>query len=463
MAKPRPSYAVTLRIEVPYDDHAVPRITNEISYQDALITGIDMVHSDDEHLLFDVTCMTHDLDHAKKIRKKLQKISGVIVHGIHDATVQAHLGGKIEVTLKRPLKTRQDLSKIYTPGVAAICERIVEEPSEARRLTIKRNTVAVVTDGTAVLGLGDIGPLAAMPVMEGKAALFKNFAGVDAWPICLDTRDTEEIISIVKALSPGFAGINLEDISAPRCFEIERRLRNELDIPVFHDDQHGTAVVVLAALINALKVVNKKIEDVRIVVSGVGAAGNAIIRLLKSQGAYDIIGCGREGALGVFREEADPDRNWLALNTNPRAVEGDLKEVLKGADVFIGVSAGNLLVGADIATMADDAIVFALANPTPEVDPGEAGKYAAIVATGRSDYPNQINNVLAFPGLFRGMLDVRASEVTDQMLVVTANAIADAVEPTELNNAFIIPGVFTPDLAEKVAAAIREEFSTNQG
>ncbi|MEW6957614.1 NAD(P)-dependent malic enzyme [Trueperella pyogenes] len=463
MAKPRPSYAVTLRIEVPYDDHAVPRITNEISYQDALITGIDMVHSDDEHLLFDVTCMTHDLDHAKKIRKKLQKISGVIVHGIHDATVQAHLGGKIEVTLKRPLKTRQDLSKIYTPGVAAICERIVEEPSEARRLTIKRNTVAVVTDGTAVLGLGDIGPLAAMPVMEGKAALFKNFAGVDAWPICLDTRDTEEIISIVKALAPGFAGINLEDISAPRCFEIERRLRNELDIPVFHDDQHGTAVVVLAALINALKVVNKKIEDVRIVVSGVGAAGNAIIRLLKSQGAYDIIGCGREGALGAFREEADPDRNWLALNTNPRAVEGDLKEVLKGADVFIGVSAGNLLVGADIATMADDAIVFALANPTPEVDPGEAGKYAAIVATGRSDYPNQINNVLAFPGLFRGMLDVRASEVTDQMLVVTANAIADAVEPTELNNAFIIPGVFTPDLAEKVASAIREEFSTNQG
>ncbi|AZR07658.1 NAD-dependent malic enzyme [Trueperella pyogenes] len=463
MAKPRPSYAVTLRIEVPYDDHAVPRITNEISYQDALITGIDMVHSDDEHLLFDVTCMTHDLDHAKKIRKKLQKISGVIVHGIHDATVQAHLGGKIEVTLKRPLKTRQDLSKIYTPGVAAICERIVEEPSEARRLTIKRNTVAVVTDGTAVLGLGDIGPLAAMPVMEGKAALFKNFAGVDAWPICLDTRDTEEIISIVKALAPGFAGINLEDISAPRCFEIERRLRNELDIPVFHDDQHGTAVVVLAALINALKVVNKKIEDVRIVVSGVGAAGNAIIRLLKSQGAYDIIGCGREGALGAFREEADPDRNWLALNTNPRAAEGDLKEVLKGADVFIGVSAGNLLVGTDIATMADDAIVFALANPTPEVDPGEAGKYAAIVATGRSDYPNQINNVLAFPGLFRGMLDVRASEVTDQMLVVTANAIADAVEPTELNNAFIIPGVFTPDLAEKVAAAIREEFSTNQG
>ncbi|MCI7305727.1 MAG: NAD-dependent malic enzyme [Trueperella sp.] len=462
MAKPRPSYAVTLRIEIPYDDHAVPRITNEISYEDALITGIDMVRSDDEHLLFDVTCMTHDLNHAKKIRKKLQRTEGVIVHGIHDATVQAHLGGKIEVTLKRPLKTRQDLSKIYTPGVAAICERIVEDPSEARRLTIKRNTVAVVTDGTAVLGLGDIGPLAAMPVMEGKAALFKNFAGVDAWPVCLDTKDTEEIISIVKAIAPGFAGINLEDISAPRCFEIERRLREELDIPVFHDDQHGTAVVVLAALINALKVVGKKIEDVRIVVSGVGAAGNAIIRLLKSQGAYDIIGCGRNGALGAFREEADPDRNWLAQNTNPRQVQGSLKDVLAGADVFIGVSAGNILTGEDIATMAKDAVVFALANPTPEVDPGAAGKYASVVATGRSDYPNQINNVLAFPGLFRGMLDVRAHEVTDQMLVVAANAIAAAVEPAELNSAFIIPGVFTPDLAEKVAGAIREEFANGQ-
>lgn len=462
MAKPRPSYAVTLRIEIPYDDHAVPRITNEISYEDALITGIDMVRSDDEHLLFDVTCMTHDLNHAKKIRKKLQRTEGVIVHGIHDATVQAHLGGKIEVTLKRPLKTRQDLSKIYTPGVAAICERIVEDPSEARRLTIKRNTVAVVTDGTAVLGLGDIGPLAAMPVMEGKAALFKNFAGVDAWPVCLDTKDTEEIISIVKAIAPGFAGINLEDISAPRCFEIERRLREELDIPVFHDDQHGTAVVVLAALINALKVVGKKIEDVRIVVSGVGAAGNAIIRLLKSQGAYDIIGCGRNGALGAFREEADPDRNWLAQNTNPRQVQGSLKDVLAGADVFIGVSAGNILTGEDIATMAEDAVVFALANPTPEVDPGAAGKYASVVATGRSDFPNQINNVLAFPGLFRGMLDVRAHEVTDQMLVVAANAIAAAVEPAELNSAFIIPGVFTPDLAEKVAGAIREEFANGQ-
>ncbi len=462
MAKPRPSYAVTLRIEIPYDDHAVPRITNEISYEDALITGIDMVRSDDEHLLFDVTCMTHDLNHAKKIRKKLQRTEGVIVHGIHDATVQAHLGGKIEVTLKRPLKTRQDLSKIYTPGVAAICERIVEDSSEARRLTIKRNTVAVVTDGTAVLGLGDIGPLAAMPVMEGKAALFKNFAGVDAWPVCLDTKDTEEIISIVKAIAPGFAGINLEDISAPRCFEIERRLREELDIPVFHDDQHGTAVVVLAALINALKVVGKKIEDVRIVVSGVGAAGNAIIRLLKSQGAYDIIGCGRNGALGAFREEADPDRNWLAQNTNPRQVQGSLKDVLAGADVFIGVSAGNILTGEDIATMAKDAVVFALANPTPEVDPGAAGKYASVVATGRSDYPNQINNVLAFPGLFRGMLDVRAHEVTDQMLVVAANAIAAAVEPAELNSAFIIPGVFTPDLAEKVAGAIREEFANGQ-
>lgn len=457
-----PSYAVTLRIRTPFDAQAIPKATHVISDNGGMITGLDMVKSDESTLTFDVTCLTLDLAHAKVLRSLLQEDPDVEVLGIHDATVQAHLGGKIEVALKRPLKTRQDLSKIYTPGVAAICERIVEEPSEARRLTIKRNTVAVVTDGTAVLGLGDIGPKAAMPVMEGKAALFKNFANVDAFPICLDTKDTEEIISIVKALAPGFGGINLEDIAAPRCFEIERRLKEELDIPVFHDDQHGTAVVVLAALINALKFVDKKIEDVKIVVSGVGAAGNAIIRLLIGQGATDIIGAGRAGTLGVFREEADPDRNWLAQNTNPRAVDGSLKDALAGADVFIGVSAGNILTGDDIATMADDAIVFALANPTPEVDPIVAGEHAAVVATGRSDFPNQINNVLAFPGLFRGMLDVQAEQVTDDMLVVAANAIANAVEDTELNAAYIIPGVFHTGLADKVAAAIREEFANGK-
>lgn len=457
-----PSYAVTLRIQSPFDAQAIPKATRVISDNGAMVTGVDMVKSDDDSLIFDVTCLTVDLNHAKTLRMKLQNDAAVIVHGIHDATVQVHLGGKIEMALKRPLKTRQDLSKIYTPGVASICQRIVEEPTEARRLTIKRNTVAVVSDGTAVLGLGDIGPEAAMPVMEGKAALFKNFADVDAFPICLDTKDTEEIISIVKAIAPGFGGVNLEDISAPRCFEIERRLKEELDIPVFHDDQHGTAVVVLAALINALKFVDKKIEDVKIVVSGVGAAGNAIIRLLIDQGATDIIGAGRKGTLGSFRREADPDRDWLAQNTNPRKIDGTLQEALKDADVFIGVSAGDILTERDIATMADDAVVFALANPTPEVDPVAASKHAAIVATGRSDYPNQINNVLAFPGLFRGMLDVQAKQVTDKMLVVAANAIANVVEPDQLNASFIIPGVFQKGLAEKVAAGIREEFSATK-
>lgn len=457
-----PSYTVTLRIETPVDAQAVPKATRVITDNGGMITGLDMVKTDEKILTFDITCLTLDLAHAKVLRSHLQADPEVKVLGIHDSTVQAHLGGKIEVTLKRPLKTRQDLSRIYTPGVATICERIAEDPEEARRLTIKRNMVAVVTDGTAVLGLGDIGPTAAMPVMEGKAALFKNFANVDAFPICLDTKDTEEIISIVKAIAPGFGGINLEDVSAPRCFEIERRLKDELDIPVFHDDQHGTAVVVLAALINALRLVDKAIEDVKIVVSGVGAAGNAIIRLLIGQGATDIIGAGRAGTLGAFRQEADPDRNWLALNTNPRRVEGSLKDALVDADVFIGVSAGNILKGEDIATMADDAIVFALANPTPEVDPSAAGKHAAVVATGRSDYPNQINNVLAFPGLFRGMLDVQARQVTDGMLVVAANAIANAVEEEQLNAAYIIPGVFHKGLADKVAAAIREEFSNGK-
>lgn len=453
-----PSYAVTMRVEVPYSNHATAKIVKTAADNEALVTGVDMVESDSSDLVVDITCNTHDYEHAAQLKSKLEELPGVVVHGIHDAIVQAHLGGKVEIALKRALNTRQDLSRVYTPGVASICERIVEDPKQARKLTIKRNTVAVVTDGTAVLGLGDIGPAAAMPVMEGKAALFKKFANVDAWPLALDTKNTDEIIQIVKAVAPGFGGINLEDISAPRCFEIERRLREELDIPVFHDDQHGTAVVVLAALINALKVVNKNIEDIRIVVSGVGAAGNAIIRLLIKQGARDIIGCGRMGALGSFREEADPDRNWLAQNTNPRNVEGTLKEVLKEADVFIGVSSGNILTGADIATMADDAIVFALANPTPEVDPIAAGQTAAIVATGRSDYPNQINNVLAFPGIFRGLLDIKARVVTETMLVVAAEAIAQTVEPHQLNANFIIPGVFHPHVAESVAQAIREEF-----
>src|SRR5690606_31455229 len=368
-----------------------------------------------------------------------------------------HLGGKIEVGLKVPLRTRRDLSRAYTPGVARVCMAIHERPEDARRLTIKRTTVAVVTDGTAVLGLGDIGPAAALPVMEGKAALFKKFAGVDAWPVCLDTTDTEEIISIVKAIAPVYGGVNLEDISAPRCFEIERRLREELDIPVFHDDQHGTAIVVLAALINSLKVVRKRIEDVRIVVAGVGAAGSAIIRLLHAQGARDIVGFDRDGAIHRDSDTPGEHHRWIAEHTNPQGVTGSLKDGLAGADVFIGVSAGNIIAGEDIARMNEGAIVFALANPVPEVDPIEAAAYASVVATGRSDYPNQINNVLAFPGLFRGLLDAGARDITQETLRRAAVAIAGVVGDGERNPSFVIPGVFDTRVAEAVADAVRQE------
>lgn len=455
-----PSYSVTMRCKIPFESQATPALIKLITQYGALVYGVDTVKTSAHHITVDVTTYCDDLAHAKAIRERLEAYSDINVLGLHDAVAQVHLGGKIEIGLRRPLKTRQDLGRIYTPGVARICDMIHEDREKVYKFTSKRNTVAVVTDGTAVLGLGDIGPEAAMPVMEGKAALFKNFANVDAWPICLDTKDTEEIISIVKAIAPGFGGINLEDISAPRCFEIERRLRAELDIPVFHDDQHGTAVVTLAALINALRVVGKNISDVKIVVSGVGAAGNAIIRLLLKEGATDIIGCGRAGSLGRFRKEADPDRQWLAENTNPRNIDAPLKEVLKGADVFIGVSSGNLLAPEDISTMADDAIVFALANPIPEVDPIEAAKYAKVVATGRSDFPNQINNVLVFPGLFRGLLDLRAKAIDDALLSVAARAIANEVEPDQLNSNYIVPGVFHPDMAYHVADAIKGAFAT---
>ena len=450
MALTSPSYTVTMRVEIPSHPRATQHVVEAIADAGALVTGIDMVESLGDRLIVEVTCDCVNSAHVTNVQDHIDMLVGSTVLDTSDATIEAHEGGKITLSLKQPLRTRQDLARVYTPGVARICKKIARDPELARKWTIKGNTVAVVTDGTAVLGLGDIGPAAAMPVMEGKAALFKRFGNVDAWPVCLDTKDTEEIIAIVKAIAPAYGGINLEDISAPRCFEIEERLRDELDIPVFHDDQHGTAIVVLAALINALKLVEKRIEDVRIVVSGVGAAGSAIIRLLKLHGAQDIIGCGRDGALGPFREESNHHRNWLAQNTNPRGIQGSLKEVLVDADVFIGVSSGNILTGEDIATMNDRSIVFALANPTPEVDPGAAGRHAAIVATGRSDFPNQINNVLVFPGLFRGMLDAGASRIDDEMLRAAAIAIANVVEPEQLNSNFIIPGVFD----ERVAGAV---------
>ncbi len=451
-----PSYTASYRVEIDEAKLSIGSLVEAVSKTGAQVRGLDVADSNRGRMVLDLTCDLRDSEHRREVRNLLKGLVGVTLSSTADQTFLAHVGGKIEINSKVPLRNRDDLSRAYTPGVARVCTAIHDVPQKAHLLTIKANTVAVVSDGTAVLGLGDIGPEAALPVMEGKAALFKEFGGVDAWPVVLDTKDTEEIISIVKAIAPAYGGINLEDISAPRCFEIEERLRAELDIPVFHDDQHGTAIVVLSALINALKIVNKKIEDVRIVVSGVGAAGNAIIRLLLAQGAKDIVGYGRTGALAADDTEGmHPSRKALAEATNPRLVHGNLKEGLKDADVFIGVSHGDILDPADIATMADGAIVFALANPTPEVDPIGAGEYAAVVATGRSDYPNQINNVLAFPGLFRGLLDAKVKEITTEVLRVAAVAIADVIEEEELSPSYIIPGVFDERVAPAVSRAVR--------
>nr|WP_238342210.1 NADP-dependent malic enzyme [Actinopolymorpha rutila] len=372
-----------------------------------------------------------------------------------------HLGGKIEMQAKHPIRNRDDLSMIYTPGVARVSMAIAANPDDARRLTIKRNSVAVVSDGSAVLGLGNIGPHAALPVMEGKAALFKRFAGIDAWPLCLDTQDVDTIVEVVRSIAPGFAGINLEDISAPRCFEVERRLRELLDIPVFHDDQHGTAIVVLAALTNALRIVGKDLAHVRIVMSGAGAAGSAILRLLLAAGAKDVLVADIDGVIHARREGLSPELRWIAEHTNQAHYAGDLHGAVVGADVFVGVSAPNVLAGADVATMNKGAIVFALANPDPEVDPAEAREHASVVATGRSDYPNQINNVLAFPGVFRGLLDAQSHHVDETMLLAAAQAIANVVTEDQLNANYVIPSVFHPDVHNAVAAAVRDAVAAS--
>jgi malate dehydrogenase (oxaloacetate-decarboxylating) len=437
MASTSPGYGITIRVEGSPDLQPVALITAAITGAGATITALDVVESLLEKVVIDVTCDTIDADHAQEITTALTAHSGLTVRKVSDRTFLLHLGGKLEVQSKVPLKTRDDLSRAYTPGVARICQAIVEDPSDVRRLTMKRNTVAVVTDGSAVLGLGNIGPAAALPVMEGKAALFKRFADVDAWPVCLDTQDVDEIVRTVQLIAPVYGGINLEDISAPRCFEIEARLRDLLDIPVFHDDQHGTAIVVLAALTNSLKLVNKDLSGIKIVMSGAGAAGTAISRLLIKSGAktiiaFDITGCVTEGFTGT------------------------ISEAMKGADVFIGVSAPNVLTEKDVASMAPGSIVFALANPDPEIDPVIARKYATVVATGRSDQPNQINNVLAFPGIFRGLLDANAHKITDELLIAAAEAIASCVTPSQLNASFIVPSVFDSQVVTKVAAAVKK-------
>jgi malate dehydrogenase (oxaloacetate-decarboxylating) len=454
-AAPSISYSITVRLEVPAGGTATSGLTAAVEKAGGLVTALDVTASGHDRLRIDVTCAARDTDHAEAIVETLRGIEGVEVHKVSDRTFLMHLGGTIEMAAKHPIRNRDDLSMIYTPGVARVCQAIAANPDDARRLTVKRNAVAVVTDGSAVLGLGNIGPAAALPVMEGKAALFKRFAGIDAWPICLDTQDTDEIIRTVQVLAPVFAGINLEDISAPRCFEIEARLRELLDIPVFHDDQHGTAIVVMAALRNALRVVGKDLDKVRIVMSGAGAAGTAILRLILAGGATDVVVADIEGVVHRDRPGLHDSLVWLAESTNSSGLTGTLKDAVAGADVFIGVSAPNLLRGDDIATMADDSIVFALANPVPEVDPQEAIAHAAVVATGRSDYPNQINNVLAFPGVFRGLLDASARHIDEALLLAAADAIARSVSDDELNANYIIPSVFHAEVHTAVASAVR--------
>ena len=453
------SYSITMRLHTAPDHGVVGAVATAIAHAGGVVTGIDVADSSHERLVVDVTCSASNADHAELVVAAVAAIDGVDVHKVSDRTFLLHIGGKIEVSSKVPLKTRDDLSMAYTPGVGRVSMAIAQTPEDVWRLTIKGNSVAVVTDGSAVLGLGNIGPEAAMPVMEGKAALFKRFANIDAWPICLATQDTDEIVRAVEMIAPGFGGINLEDIAAPRCFEIEARLRASLDIPVFHDDQHGTAIVVLAALTNALRVVRKELGQVRVVVAGAGAAGSAIVTLLLAGGAGDVVVWDREGCLSADDETLSPAKAELAARTNPRRIRGDLRAALEGADVFIGVSGPGVLDATWIQSMAPDAVVFALANPDPEVDPAEADKYAAVVASGRSDYPNQINNVLAFPGVFRGLLDARASEITVDMLLRAAEAIALVVKDEELNPNFIIPTVFHPDVPKAVAAAIRGDRS----
>ncbi|MFK8909202.1 NAD-dependent malic enzyme [Streptomyces sp. YS-3] len=460
---PSVSYSMTVRLEVPASGTAVSQLTTAVESSGGSVTGLDVTASGHEKLRIDVTIAATSTAHADEIVGKLRGIEGVTLGKVSDRTFLMHLGGKIEMASKHPIRNRDDLSMIYTPGVARVCMAIAENPEDARRLTIKRNSVAVVTDGSAVLGLGNIGPKAALPVMEGKAALFKRFAGIDAWPLCLDTQDTDEIVAIVKAIAPGFAGINLEDISAPRCFEIEARLREALDIPVFHDDQHGTAIVVLAALTNALRVVGKGIGDVRVVMSGAGAAGTAILKLLLAAGVKnavvaDIQGVVHSGRADLNGAGAGSDMaalRWIAENTNPEGLTGSLREAVVGADVFIGVSAPNVLNGDDVAAMAEGAIVFALANPDPEVDPAVARQTATVVATGRSDFPNQINNVLVFPGVFRGLLDAQSRTVNTDMMLAAATALADVVTEDELNPNYIIPSVFNDKVAGAVAGAVR--------
>jgi malate dehydrogenase (oxaloacetate-decarboxylating) len=455
--------SIILRIEMDKAVVSFGEVASVISSAGGDIIAIDVIRSGQESTTRDITVDVAET-HYDEVVTAVEALKGIKLIHVSDRTFLMHLGGKIGIQAKMPIKNRDDLSRVYTPGVARVCMAIHEQQQKAYSLTIKRNSVAIVTDGTAVLGLGDIGPHAAMPVMEGKAMLFKQLADVDAYPICLETKDTEEIIRIIKAISPGFGGINLEDISSPRCFQIEERLSKEMNIPVFHDDQHGTAVVIMAGLINALKIVSKDIESIRVVVAGIGAAGVSCCKMLLAAGVKDLIAVDREGAIISGRSYNNPMWNWLAERTNPQHLSGSLSDVIKGTDVFIGVSGPGVLKVDDIRNMASDPIVFAMANPEPEVNPEEAQPYTRILATGRSDYPNQINNVLCFPGLFRGVLDCQASTINEQMKLAAAEAIAAVVSDDEMNEYYIIPSIFNDKVVEHVRyavidAAIRTEVA----
>jgi malate dehydrogenase (oxaloacetate-decarboxylating) len=452
---PSASYSLTIRVQITNRPGMLGRVALAIGEAGGDIGAVDIVQTNRERVVRDFTVKARDSVHGQEIVNRLRQVPGVRVVNVSDRTFLMHLGGKIEIRNKVPIRTRDDLSMAYTPGVARVCLAIRDDRRRAFSLTIKQNSVAVVTDGTAVLGLGDIGPEAALPVMEGKAMLFKEFAGVDAFPLCLATKDVEKIVETVKLVAPAFGGINLEDISAPRCFEVEDRLRKELDIPVFHDDQHGTAVVVLAALLNALRIVRKDLARLRVVVTGVGAAGTATIKILMSSGVRDIVGVDEYGIIHRGRAKGmDFMKRSVAITTNPRGLRGRLAEAMKDADVFIGLSVPGILTVPDLQRMRRDPIVFAMANPVPEIQPEEAEGHVRVMATGRSDYPNQINNVLCFPGFFRGLLDARARVVNDEMKLAAARAIAACVSRSELSEEYIIPSVFNKSVASAVAREV---------
>ena len=462
MATPSAQFSLTLRVELPRDPGTIGKVTGAITDAGGVVVAVDTVEAHGEGTLREITIDCESQEHRGTVIRAVHAVPDAKLIETTDRTFELHRRGKIYTGLATPLKTRDDLSMAYTPGVARICSAIAENPEKAFRYTIKANTVAVVSDGTAVLGLGDIGPAAAMPVMEGKAMLFKEFADVDAFPICLDTKDPDKIVETVKLLAPTFGGINLEDISSPRCFEIEQRLIEELDIPVFHDDQHGTAIVVMAALINACRLTGRRIEDLSVAMVGAGAAGVAVAKILMNAGITRIVACDRFGAIHSGRDDYESGsmnapKVWLAENTNSERHTGAPAEVLEGTDLFIGLSGPGIISAEDLKRMKPDPFVFAMANPTPEVQPEEALRYTRVMATGRSDYPNQINNVLAFPGIFRGALDVRARAITEEMKIAAARAIAATVADEELTQDYIIPSVFNREVSRAVARAVAEE------